>query len=538
MRTGYLKILNGPFQGRKHRFYSRITIGRKSGNGVRLLDPKVSRTHAKIQATEEGFRIEDLKSRNGIYINEKKGRNRLLRSGDKIRIGFTELHFTEKGISEVQETDPQATIAIERKLLDPTQSAIDERPSAQAEASLPAQRFQSIMRINQAIGADLELKIVLEKILEEIFLVLRPERGAIMALNEDSGELDIVCSRPQIGGQGLSNLLISRSILNRVLEESVGILIDDAATDNRFALSESISIDKISSALCVPLVQNNEVVGIIYLDAPGQVKAFTEADLDLLMTVAGPASVQIQNTLYFNQLQRSYKDTIRALAKAVDARDPYTVGHNWRVSRLAVTVASSLGWSEEELGTVEFGGILHDIGKIGIPDSIFLKRDKLAEEEWQIMQQHPEIGAQMIAGIDFLERVIPFVLYHHEHWDGGGYPYGLKGNEIPREGRLLLVCDAFDAMTTTRPYRTGLEPEVAIEGLAKGKEKQFDPKYVAAFVTVWENGDISDSLKENEERAQEPAQSLQYSNFQSLIISKDEVMQEHKIAGKTDDHPG
>jgi HD-GYP domain-containing protein (c-di-GMP phosphodiesterase class II) len=154
------------------------------------------------------------------------------------------------------------------------------------------------------------------------------------------------------------------------------------------------------------------------------------------------------------------------------------------------------------------------------------------------MQQHPEIGAQMIAGIDFLERVIPFILYHHEHWDGGGYPYGLKGNEIPREGRLLLVCDAFDAMTTTRPYRTGLEPEVAIEELAKGKEKQFDPKYVAAFVTVWENGDISDSLKENEERAQEPAQNLQYSNFQSLIISKDEVIQEHKIAGKTDDHPG
>ncbi|MBT8407473.1 MAG: HD domain-containing protein [Deltaproteobacteria bacterium] len=538
MRTGYLEILNGPFQGQKHRFHSRITIGRKSSNGVRLLDPKVSRTHAKIQATEEGFRIEDLKSRNGIYINEKKSRNRLLRSGDKIKIGFTELHFTEKGINEVQETDPLATIAIERKLLDLTQSEFDEHPSAQAEASLPAQRFQSIMRINQAIGGDLELKLVLEKILEEIFLVLRPERGAIMALNEDSGELDIVCSRPQIKDQGLDNLLISRSILNRVLEESVGILIDDATTDNRFALSESISIDQISSALCVPLVQNKEVVGIIYLDAPSKIKAFTAADLDLLMTIAGPASVQIQNALYFNQLQRSYKDTIRALAKAVDARDPYTVGHNWRVSRLAVTVASSLGWSEEELRTVEFGGILHDIGKIGVPDSIFLQPGKLAEEEWQIMKQHPEIGAQMIGGIDFLERAIPFILYHHEHWDGGGYPYGLQGNEIPREGRLLLVCDSFDAMTTTRPYRNGLKPEVAIEELAKGKKKQFDPYYVDAFVTTWQNGDISDSLKENEEGTQEPAQSLQYSNFQSLIISKDGVIQEHKIAGKTDDQQG
>jgi putative nucleotidyltransferase with HDIG domain len=534
MRTGYLEILNGPLQGQKHIFRSKITIGRKSGNGVRLLDPKVSRTHAKIQTTAQGFRIEDLKSRNGIYINEKKASNGLLRSGDRIRIGFTELHFTEKGISGVQEDDPKATIAIERKLLDLAGGEMDEPLAAQAEDSLSVQRLKTIMRINRAIGGDLELKMVLEKILEEIFLVLRPQRGAIMALNEDTGELDIVCSRSQVGGQALSNLLISRSILNRVLEESVGILIDDAATDKRFALSESISIEKISSALCVPLVQKNEVVGIIYLDAPTQVKAFTEADLDLLMTIAGPASVQIQNAIYFNQLQRSYKDTIRALAKAVDARDPYTVGHNWRVSRLAVSVASSLGWSAAELGTVEFGGLLHDIGKIGIPDSVFLKRGKLAEAEWHIMQQHPEIGAQMIAGIDFLDLVIPFILYHHEHWDGSGYPYGLKGNEIPREGRLLLICDAFDAMTTTRPYRQGLKPEVAIAELNKGKRKQFDPKYVNAFVTAWEKGEITESLKDDA-GGQHPAQGFRYSNFQSLIISKKELFEEQQTAAKTND---
>jgi HD-GYP domain-containing protein (c-di-GMP phosphodiesterase class II) len=282
------------------------------------------------------------------------------------------------------------------------------------------------------------------------------------------------------------------------------------------------------------LVQRKEVVGIIYLDAPSQVKAFSEADLELLMTIAGPASVQIQNALYLSQLKRSYKDTIRALAKAVDARDPYTVGHNWRVSRLAVTVASSLGWSEEEVGITELGGILHDIGKIGIPDSIFLKRGKLADEEWHIMKQHPEIGAQMIAGIDFLEPVMPYTLYHHEHWDGSGYPYGLQQDEIPREGRLLLVCDAFDAMTTTRPYRKGVKPEVAIEELAKGKEKQFDPKYVNGFVNAWENGDIVDALKKSEE-TQQSTQGLHYSNFQSLIIGKDELAKELQAVKQTHD---
>lgn len=525
MRTGYIQILNGPFQGQKVRFRSEVTIGRKGGNAVRLLDQKVSRTHAKIQATEEGFRILDLKSSNGTFINGERIENFLLKSGDKIRVGFTELHFSEKEISKFEQTDPRATIAFERKIPDLVQTRTDEFLVTQVKDIIPEQRFQAIMRINQAIGGDLDLKTVFEKILEEIFLVFRPERGAVMALNEETGKLDIVCSRTQAESNGLDSLLISRSILNRVLELSVGLLIDDATTDDRFSLSESICITKIRSALCVPLVQRKEVVGIIYLDAPSQVRAFSEADLELLMTIAGPASVQIQNVLYLSQLKRSYKDTIRALAKAVDARDPYTVGHNWRVSRLAVTLASSLGWSEEEVGITELGGILHDIGKIGIPDSVFLKRGKLADEEWQIMKQHPEIGAQMIAGIDFLEPVVPYTLYHHEHWDGSGYPYGLKRDEIPREGRLLLVCDTFDAMTTTRPYRKGLKPEVAMKELRQGRGKQFDPKYVTAFVNAWDNGDIADALTENEE-TQHLTQGFHYSNFQSLIIGKDELAKE------------
>jgi putative nucleotidyltransferase with HDIG domain len=535
MKTGYIEIHNGPFQGQKYRFHSRVTIGRKSENGVPLLDPKASRTHARIRATGEGFLIEDLDSRNGTYINGNKIESILLKSGDKISIGLTDLHFSEKGISEAEEKDPHATIAFEKKLPNLAQTEIGEHLSAQTENNLSAQRVQTIMRINRAIGGDLEFKMVLEKILEEIFLVLHPERGAIMALNEDTGRLDTVCSRPQVEGQGLDNLLISRSILNRVLEESVGILIDDATTDDRFSLTESISFDRIRSALCVPLMQRNEVVGIIYVDAATKVKAFTEQDLDLLTTIAGPASVQIQNALYLGQLQRSYKDTIRALAKTIDARDPYTVGHNWRVSRLAVTLASCLDWSAEEVGAAELGGILHDIGKIGVPDSVFLKQEKLAEEEWQVMKQHPEIGAKMIVGIDFLEQIIPYVLYHHEHWDGSGYPYGLKQGEIPKEGRLLLVCDAFDAMTTTRPYRKALEPEVAIEELRRGMTKQFDPKYVNGFMNAWENGNIAAALKEREE-IEQPSQGFYYSNFQSLIIGKDEFAKELQIAKNTYEH--
>ena len=525
MRTGCLEILTGPYQGQKHTFRSQLTIGRKSDNSIRLIDAKVSRNHAKITGTQDGFLIEDMESSNGTLVNGENVDSRLLKSGDTITVGFTEFRFSEKEVDSSQINDPLATIAIERRMPDLTETQIAEHVSSAMGDDSNLQRLQAIMRMNRAIGGDLVLEMVLEKILEEIFLMFNPERGAVLALNEGTGELDIVCSKVKAGGNGLETSLISRSILNKVLEDSVGILVDDATQDDRFSLSESVSLDKIRSVLCVPLIRQDEVIGIIYLDASSQVKAFTEDDLELLISIAGPASVQIQNALYLGRLKRSYRDTIRALAKAVDARDPYTVGHNWRVSRLAVAVASSLGWSGDDLGTAELGGILHDIGKIGIPDSIFLKSEKLDEKEWQIMKQHPEIGARMVAGIDFLEPVIPYILYHHEHWDGSGYPYGLQQNEIPEEGRLLLVCDAFDAMTTTRPYRNGLDPELAVEELRQRKGIQFDPMYVNAFITAWKKGSITDALQEEGKEQQSPSV-LHYSKFQSLIISKDEIQKE------------
>jgi HD-GYP domain-containing protein (c-di-GMP phosphodiesterase class II)/pSer/pThr/pTyr-binding forkhead associated (FHA) protein len=531
-RTGRIEILSGPLQGQKHTFRSKVTIGRRSDNAIRLIDVKVSRTHAMILATEEGFRIKDLKSSNGTFVNGERIDTFFLKPGDNISIGLTDLRFSEKEVGHIQGNDPYATIALERRMEDVTHKQTNGRPGVTSAENAPGERFQAIMRINRAIGGDFEPKVVLEKVLEEIFLILAPGRGAVMALNEDTDQLEIVCSRPQAAREDMKDLLISRSILNTVLENSVGILIDDATTDSRFSLSESIALDKIRSALCVPLTNKNEVVGVIYLDAPTQVRAFTEQDLELLMSIAGPASVQIQNALYLSQLRKSYKDTIRALAKAVDARDPYTVGHNWRVSRLAVTVASAMGWSEDKLGTAELGGILHDIGKIGVPDHIFLKEGKLSEQEWEIMKQHPEIGARMIAGIDFLEPVLPYILYHHEHWDGGGYPYGLKGAEIPEEGRLLLVCDAYDAMTTTRPYKNGLEPETAIEELRQGKGRQFDPKYVDGFVTAWKKGIIAQALQ-SEDREHHPTKALLYSNFQSLVFSTDRIQQELQSAVET-----
>ena len=270
MRTGCLEILTGPFQGQKHTFRSHLTIGRRSDNTVRLIDAKASRNHARIIATDEGFFIEEMKSSNGTVVNGEKIESRRLRPGDNITIGFTELFFSEREISKSEIRDPLATIAIERKMPDLTQIQIVGQVSAAEGDYLSLQRLQAIMRINRAIGGDLVLEMVLEKMLEAIILMFGPERGAVLALNEDTGELDIICSKAKTEGNGLDTSLLSRSIVAKVLEDFVGILVDDATTDDRFSLSESVSLDRIRSALCVPLIRQNEVIGVIYLDASSQ----------------------------------------------------------------------------------------------------------------------------------------------------------------------------------------------------------------------------------------------------------------------------
>jgi HD-GYP domain-containing protein (c-di-GMP phosphodiesterase class II) len=492
MKTGVCQIINGPFEGQIYRFLHSVSIGRDESNAIQLLDPKVSRNHVKIDYSPEGFRIKDLQSKNGTLINRVKKAEAVLAPGDIISLGSTELVFSQSDVLGDDEETSVINISAEREALHSVSGKSDEFTST-AELR---RRFDAVLRVNQAIGHEPELRRAFERILEEIFHIFPAERGAVLAINDQTGKLDTVCCRMRSGPVDPGDIRISQTILNKVMEKSVGILVDDAQLDDQFSLSESVCLQNIRSALSVPFIREREIIGILYLDVSSQSDVFSESDLDLLMAIAGPASVQIQNSLYTTQLRESYWNTIRALANAVDARDPYTVGHNWRVSRLAVTLSSSLGWSREALRRVELGGVLHDIGKIGISDTILLKSSRLDQDEWKVVQSHPEVGARIITGIDFLQPVIPYMLYHHERWDGTGYPCGLKGMEIPKEGRLLAVCDAFDAMSTSRPYRDAMKMDEAVEELLRNKGKQFDSNFVNSFTKMWQSGKVNEVLEE------------------------------------------
>jgi hypothetical protein len=216
------------------------------------------------------------------------------------------------------------------------------------------------------------------------------------------------------------------------------------------------------------------------------------AQVDLLAAFAGGAYSRIQLA---EQLEEHYTKTMEALTSALEARDPYTEAHTSRIRDVALGLAAALKVGEDVRRSVMLGSILHDVGKIGISDSILLKPGPLTDEEWAIMRTHPEIGERMLKSVDFLAPALPVVRHHHERWDGKGYPDGLAGDDIPLGARIVAACDTFDAMTSDRPYRKALGREEACQEILRVAGGQLDPMCASVLVDVVTNlgeGDLEE----------------------------------------------
>ena len=222
---------------------------------------------------------------------------------------------------------------------------------------------------------------------------------------------------------------------------------------------------------------------------------------ELLTTVR--ACLRRSDELMTEQIKIAYKDSLLAFANAIELRDKTTYQHVRRIDAYAQAMAKELGWDEVRREAMEFGAILHDIGKLEVLIDILSKREELTPEEWEIMRRHPEFGVRMIETIDYLAPVIPMILHHHERWDGSGYPDGLTGEEIPEEARLLAVIDSFDAMTTDRPYRSAMPVERALEEIKLRAGVQFDPKMVEVFQRIWESGVVEEIIRDQERNGEE-----------------------------------
>jgi putative nucleotidyltransferase with HDIG domain len=192
----------------------------------------------------------------------------------------------------------------------------------------------------------------------------------------------------------------------------------------------------------------------------------------------------------YRKLELTYDQTLAALSSALDARDRETEGHSVRVSRVACALGRRMGMNDDQAKVMERGALLHDIGKIGISDAVLLKPGKLDAQEWEIMRQHPDIGAHIIEGIPFLQEAMPVIRFHQERWDGNGYPLGLKEIAIPLMARIFGVVDAFDALTSNRPYRTPMSQQEAVEYLQTQAGIAFDPLIVIEFSKMAQDGTL------------------------------------------------
>jgi putative two-component system response regulator len=185
----------------------------------------------------------------------------------------------------------------------------------------------------------------------------------------------------------------------------------------------------------------------------------------------------------YRTLKKAHLDSVKVLAEAIDAKDPYTHGHSDRVRRMSLDVAQRLGFTEERLESLEYGALLHDIGKIGIKDEVLLKEGPLTAAEYEYIQEHPLIGVRIVEGVEFFTDKVPMIRHHHEHFDGTGYPDGLAGEAIPLEARIISVPDAYDAMTSMRPHRRAMSLEEVLSELDRCGGKQFDPVILDIFLS-------------------------------------------------------
>jgi putative nucleotidyltransferase with HDIG domain len=344
--------------------------------------------------------------------------------------------------------------------------------------------LEMLFGIGSAITSPFKVDDEVEVILRQALTVVGERKGSILLLDEGAGNLEVRGSMgyedggPQLG----QHFRISDKLP----------LLDTGEDDTPLGIS--VYEDREQNKVFVPMVAKERLIGGIEIDLDGRDRRFSANAQKILYALASQAAIFIENARLERDVRSMFLNIIVSLAGAVDAKDAYTHGHSLRVARTALIVAQQIELPHERLEPLLMSAILHDVGKIAIPDNILKKPSRLNEEEFEIMKTHAMAGAKMLAHIPALEEVIPGIRNHHEDWDGTGYPDGLAGEDIPIFGRIILIGDAFDAMTTDRVYRRKKSVAHAIRQIEKFSGRQFDPRLADAAVEAYRTGCIRDEF--------------------------------------------
>ncbi len=342
--------------------------------------------------------------------------------------------------------------------------------------------ISSLLEFSNRLNATVTLEEAVELLLETLNSMVSCERVSILLETPETGQVAVAEALglpAEILRQPIN--LEDSPIVRRVMEAGEVLYVDDVEQAGMAS-----GRGKGKAFLSVPLLDstagNKTVFGVVNLTDRGGSGDFTETERRLVQSIADMASIACANLRNRRSLEKSYFDTVGALASALEAKDHYTHGHSQRVTSMCMVVADVMGFGNEKLDQIMFAGMLHDVGKIGIPESILLKPDRLTNEEFQAIREHPAVGQRMVSHISFLSSAGQIIRNHHERWDGKGYPDGLRGEQIELPARIMAIADSYDAMTTDRSYRRRLQPSQVMDELMKGRGTQFDPECLDLFV--------------------------------------------------------
>jgi putative nucleotidyltransferase with HDIG domain len=366
-------------------------------------------------------------------------------------------------------------------------------------------RLRTHLRVKEALDASRRLG---QFYLELLFGI----GSAIISPFKVDDDLEIILRQALTAAQARrgSILLLDRSVGSLEVKGTLGYNGQGPRVGDRFRISDKLPVVDLHSAgdplgirmyfdrggrtVFVPMVAKEELIGGIEIDMSGRSRKFSADDQKLLYALASQAAIFIENARLERDVRSMFLNIIVSMAGAVDAKDAYTHGHSLRVARVALLVAQQRGMPREEMEPLLLSAVLHDVGKIAIPDEILKKPTKLNREEFEIMKGHTTAGAKMLAHIPALKDVIPGILQHHEYWNGTGYPDGLRGEEISLAGRIIHIGDAFDAMTTDRIYRRKVDVSEAMAEIVRFSGTQFDPECVKLVQKAYEQGLIHEGL--------------------------------------------
>ena len=358
------------------------------------------------------------------------------------------------------------------------------------------QNVQALHSIDMAISANMDLSVILEVLLTHGSAQLHADAASVLLLDSHTHTLEYEA------GYGFrtkaiesARLRMGEGLPGQVALKQEALYIPDISKDDRLIRTKLLD-EGFVSYQAAPLVAKGQLQGVLEMFSRTPLTK-NEEQANFFETLATQAAIAIDNSQLFTNLERSkfelemaYEATIEGWSRALDLRDQETEGHTLRVADITVHLAQAMGLKGEKLLHIRRGALLHDIGKMGIPDSILLKPDKLNSEEWAIMKQHPVYAFEMLWQIEFLHPALDIPYCHHEHWDGTGYPRGLKGRDIPLPARIFAVADVWDALISDRPYRQAWSEEKAYRYILAQSSSHFDPEVIDAFVQFYSTGGL------------------------------------------------